>query len=440
MKKLVYSIILIPCLVGCIKENKTPEYNSGDITAGKYVAIGSSNSAGYADDALYYDGQSNSVVNLINQQLEKVGFSSSVQPFVNETSVGSSSSGLAKLILGYKTDCTGESSLSPIRAAGSGDAGIFANIYNPSNLFSNISVPYTTCVDAVNAGLGNPVNSNYNPFYGRFASSINSSMLDDASAYNADFFTIYFAENEVLNYARSGGVTPLNPINGASGIGFDGSMEDIILTLSANGAKGAVANIPDVTSFPFFTTIPWNGLVITQQQADDLNQIYSPLGITFYEGANGFAIEDTTQTLDVRLIEEGEYILLTVPLDSIKCHGMGTLNSIPQEYVLTADEVSLLRSYIDSYNDIILNLTQTHDLALVDLNSLYADLSAGITYNGIGLNNIFVSGGAFSLDGRTMTPIGNALIANLFIKSINTKFNAKIPNIDLTDYRGNLFP
>jgi hypothetical protein len=51
-----------------------------------------------------------------------------------------------------------------------------------------------------------------------------------------------------------------------------------------------------------------------------------------------------------------------------------------------------------------------------------------------------VSGGAYSLDGITFNPRGNALFANQFIDAMNKKYNAKIPFADVSKYNGVIFP
>jgi hypothetical protein len=51
-----------------------------------------------------------------------------------------------------------------------------------------------------------------------------------------------------------------------------------------------------------------------------------------------------------------------------------------------------------------------------------------------------VSGGAYSLDGLNLTPRGNALLANEFIKAINRTYKSSIPEIIATKYSGVIFP
>ncbi|MGN6477343.1 MAG: hypothetical protein ACTHKV_08960, partial [Flavipsychrobacter sp.] len=67
-------------------------------------------------------------------------------------------------------------------------------------------------------------------------------------------------------------------------------------------------------------------------------------------------------------------------------------------------------------------------------------LQSGILFNGVAFNTTFVSGGAFSLDGVHLTPRGYALVANQIINTINNRYNATIPQVDVNKYNGVLFP
>ncbi|HUR10003.1 MAG TPA: hypothetical protein VM012_01465, partial [Flavitalea sp.] len=79
-------------------------------------------------------------------------------------------------------------------------------------------------------------------------------------------------------------------------------------------------------------------------------------------------------------------------------------------------------------------------LAFVNVNAFMSSWKTGIMYNGVGVKADFVTGGAYSLDGIHLTPRGNALLANEFIKSINNKYGSTIPAIDATKYKGVVFP
>jgi len=439
-------IAITAIVVGCNLKKDIPEYNFGEITPDVYVAVGTGNTGGYMDDALYHNGQSNSYAQIISSQMSMISPVPLETPFVSETSVGINLNGDARLKMGYKTDCNNEESLSPVRAALFGDNSILStNIYNAATKFTNLGMANLHLTEVSYVGYGDPVNSNSNPYFERMTSSAASaSVLSDATASNPTFVTIMLGDQDVLSYASSGGTTnPLLTASGGDGIGFDGTLDNIVSQLTQNGATGAIANIPDVTEFPYFTTIPQDGLDIDDEQATTLNQIYGGMGvgISFQEGPNSFVIEcDCNLPWGVRQMQEGERVLLSVPLDSVKCYGLGSIVPIPDKYVLTLSEIDSVQTMIDSYNSIIFSAASTYNLAHVNVNELMKSILSGIIYNGISIDMTFVSGGAFSLDGRHLSPMGNALLANEFIESLNQKYSASIPKADVGDYRGNIFP
>jgi hypothetical protein len=445
-KNILYTVALCGSIVACKPTIDEPAVSKGSLDVTKYVAVGNSITAGYADNALYYDGQQVSYANLLAGQFTRIGAGEFKQPLIDPTSVGIGASGGSKLILSMHTDCAGTTSLSPVPAAAIGDFTIFgSNIYAAKGPFNNMGVPGAKSITTIYPGYGNMANGlgNYNPFFARMASDPQSaSMLTDAMAQNPTFFTLFIGSNDVLLYALAGATSDaITPSAGGVGTGFDASMDVIVNTLILNGAKGAIANIPDITSLPYFTTVPYNGLVLTSQaQVNGLNAAYAPLGITFQLGQNAFIIEDGAAPGGKRQITSSEYVLLSVPQDSLKCKQWGSAKEIPNQYVLTSTEISAVRTAITNYNTKIKSLAMAHGLAFVDVNKFLSMAETGITYNGINLNTTFVSGGAFSLDGVHLTPIGNALLANEFIKAINATYGSTIPLVDATKYSGVKFP
>lgn len=442
MKKSLYLIVSVFILLGCKPEIEVEDWSTGNVDVSRYVAIGGSATAGYMDDALYFEGQSNSFAAIIATQLGKVSTCEHTIPYVGSSSVGSNLAGLARLVMGYKTDCNNESSLSPIRYSAIGDESILTNWVGGSGGFHNWGVPGLSTIQIHNFELGQSWQPAYNPFYARMSSNPGATSLRlDAMALNPTFFTVQLGEDDILNYAVSGATAPPPaPTIGLPGVGFDGSLNMMLGNLAVTGAEGIVANIPDVTQFPYFTTIPYDGLELDAANAATLNQVFNPLNIYFLEGANGFTIDDPTQPFGVRKMVEGELILLSVPLDSIKCYGMGSIHPIPNKYVLTLAEIAAIRQITSEYNASIENAAANYGFGLADVASLYTSLNSGIVYNGVSMTAIFVSGGAFSLDGRQLNPRGQAMLANVYIKSINTTYGARIPLADPTDYRGIKFP
>lgn len=448
MKKIIYKTIVIvvaTCVVvSCKPKLDGPDPEKGSIDASKYVAVGNSITAGYADNALYYDGQQVSYANLLAQQLKLIGGGEFVQPLVSMSSVGVGSSLNSRFTLGYKIDCKGVTSLSPGGTAG--DLSIFAgNIYASSGPFNNMGVPGAKAITVVYPGYGNPANGlgNYNPFFTRMASNpTGASILGDAAAQKPTFFSLFIGNNDVLGYASSGGGSDvITPSAGPPGQGFDASIDAIVATLTAGGAKGVIANIPDITNLPFFTTVPYNGLVLDANSAAALTAAYMQTGITFSAGANGFVIKDPTIAIfGVRKMKANDLLLLSVPQDSIKCKGWGSTKAITTQYVLTETEIGNIQNAIMAYNAKLKSIAEDKGLAFVDVNAFMAKAKAGIVYNGVSVSTTFVSGGAFSLDGVHLTPLGNALLANEFIKAINSKYGSTIPEVDASKYRGVAFP
>jgi len=102
----------------------------------------------------------------------------------------------------------------------------------------------------------------------------------------------------------------------------------------------------------------------------------------------------------VRLMKPGELVLMTVPQDSMKCYGMGIINSlthypypIPKQYILNLDDISQLQAATIAYNQIITALAANFKLGVVDMNTKLKELQKGIVWDGITLNTTFVTGG-----------------------------------------------
>ncbi|NRA11525.1 MAG: hypothetical protein HRT57_06195, partial [Crocinitomicaceae bacterium] len=104
------------------------------------------------------------------------------------------------------------------------------------------------------------------------------------------------------------------------------------------------------------------------------------------------------------------------------------------------DEIAIIQAYIADFNTAITDFADINEFALADLKEVYENLNSGLVYNGVSMSTEFVTGGAFSLDGLNLNPIGNALLANEFIKAINDQYNARIPLAPVTNYTGVYFP
>lgn len=444
MKKGInYSLIILGAcaIAACKPKAEDIEPSAGDLNTSKFITIGGSDMAGMMDDGIYYDGQINSVAAILSTQFELVGASPIQQALMPSSSVGFTIFGNAPFELGYKTDCLNVTGLSPIRSAPVGDGAAFSiNTYSSSAPITNFGIPLLSVAQLTVPGIGNPANGpgNYNPFFARMASNqATASVKSDILATQPTCFALSLGMDEVMLYAAGGAKNGGLIGNGAFGAGLN----DLVGSLTNLGAKGAIATIPDVTEFPFFNTIPYNGLNLDEANAATLNSIYNPIGIFFQVGPNAFVIEDPAAGIfGVRQMVPGEKILLSVPLDSVKCNKMGSVFPFRDEFVLDQSELTDIQNHISQYNTVIRATASTNNLALVDAFTFYQTLNAGIVYNGVAMSATFVSGGAYSLDGRSLNPRGNALLANQFIAAYNLKYNSNIWEVDATKFRGVKFP
>ena len=427
----------------CNPNLEIPDPSPGSADFHKFVAVGGDYLSGYQDGALYLKGQQNSLPALLSQAFSSVGGGSFAQPFMpdnkgmglNPKPWESDFQTASKL--GDHTDCQGTVSLFPLNTQF--DALTAAPYLNgvSGNSFQNLSVPFAKVNQYFDTALSNSwANGNKNPYYYRFASNVgNSTVYQDAKGQNASFFALWAGMEDIFDYASNGG----HNRSILSSSAFASYLDTLITGMKLNGAKGVIANIPELNTLPFYTTVPWNAMTLTQNKADSLNQL-TGFQFNFVAGNNGFMIQFPNNSGNYRKLNPDEYIMLTVPLDSVRCDFLGAFQPLPDMYVLDILEVQTVNNAIASYNAVIAQKAAQYDLALVDINAYFKTVRAGIKWDGVDFTSEFVSGGFFSLDGYHPNQKGYALIANEFIKAINLKFGSAIPWVNCADCDGVIFP
>ncbi|HWY11926.1 MAG TPA: SGNH/GDSL hydrolase family protein [Bacteroidia bacterium] len=410
-----------------------------DVT--RYVALGDSITSGYTDGALCYYGQQNAYPKLIASQFKLFGGGDFKQPLIKPDSVGIGFSGNSRLILKEKF---GNQVLSYLKEQG--DLSAFSeNNYSSQGPFNNMGVPAAKAISLVMPGLGNITNGtgNYNPFFTRMTSdSEHASILSDALVMKPTFFSLFIGSNDVFRFALSGATSDsITPSFGAPGIGFDESIRAIVNALTENGAKGVIANIPDMGSIPFFTAIPYNGLEINHVNTLTLNTKYGQSGLSFQQGKNPFVIYDSTiNPPDIRHIKKGEFIICDILLDPDKELFLKGISPIPKKYILTISEIDKIKAAIREYNVIIKTIANEKGLAFVDVNAMMNSTKTRSTYNPeiVGLDH--KKRNVFSLDGLHPNALGQALLANEFIKGINLTYSSNIPLVKMIKYKRKILP
>ncbi|MEZ4915328.1 MAG: hypothetical protein R2798_14855 [Chitinophagales bacterium] len=266
--KLYFIPLFLAMLVqACTPEIEVPKPSAGNLDLSKYVALGDSYAAGYADGALYLDAQKNSYPALIAQQLATAGAGDFKQPLVPAGNGVGSNPSYGKAVLSYSES----SGLLP--SFTEGDLNVF-NSVAAEGPFQNLGVPGARSFHLLAPEFG--AANGGNPFYTRFCSNPgNVSIINEATAQAPTFFSLWIGGNDVLGYALDGGAdTPGNAIT-PSEI-FDASIDGIIANMQAANptVSGVIGNIPDITQIPYFTTVPWNAAELTAEQAQLANDTY----------------------------------------------------------------------------------------------------------------------------------------------------------------------
>ena len=257
-----------------IIEEVLPNLTAGSADFSNYVSLGNSLTAGFTDGALFIASQENSLPNILSQKFSLVGGGSFTQPLTSDNFGGLAAGGeriqSPRLVFGGAGPVSLESIIGNVTVT----TDIVLN--NPTGPFNNLGVPGAKSFHLLAPGYGNLVNLEAglaNPYFVRMTGTTpNASILELAVAQAPSFFSLWGGENDVLGYATSGGdgTNPITPVSGAPGVGFDGSYGALIATLTAGGAQGVVANIPNVLNIPHFTTVPHNPL-------DPTNESFGPL-------------------------------------------------------------------------------------------------------------------------------------------------------------------
>jgi len=486
--------------VSCEPEFENPVneggfYDNGTADFSKFVSVGNSLTSGYADGALYITGQDNSFPNILAQQFMLVGGGEFTQPLMSDNLGGLLLNGTQVAPNRFVLSVDANGNPGPAVLEGTPTTEITTSATGP---FNNMGVPGAKSYHLVAPGYGNPAGilaGTASPYFSRFATSVNATVMEDAVSLNPTFFTLWIGNNDILGYATSGGsgvdqTGNLDPSTyGGSDITdpsvFASVYSQQVEALVANGAKGALINIPDVASIPYFTTVPPRSIPLDAATAAAVNNQFAQYNqqilptlvqfgiiteeeknariINFSEGVNYPIMTDDDLT-DVSAVLQAPPVnlppelanllgqlrqakatdLVVLPASAVlgtqadpndPLSIIGVAVPVEDQYILTQAEQDRVATAAAAYNATIQGLAGAHELAFVDAKGALAQVaSGGYVYDAGLLTDDFVTGGAFSLDGVHPTPRGYALTANTVINAINAKYGSTIPNVNIGEY------
>ncbi len=460
-------------------------YTAGSADFSNYVAIGNSLTAGFSDAALFINGQEASLPNMLAGNFALVGGGAFNQPLMSDNlgglTLGGNPISSNRLILSFATG-----SPLPVEVEGQGSTEVSSVL---SGSFNNMGVPGAKSYHLVAPGYGDVAGVALglaNPYFARMASSSTTTVLADAASQGATFFSVWIGNNDVLGYVTAGGagVDQAGNIDPSTYAGADisdpnvvaGSIDAVLQAMTANGAGGVIANIPDVNEIPFLNTVPYNPVPLDQATADLLNAAYAVyngglaqlqgLGaitadelaertISFTAGdANPVVLidEDLTDltafnpalinmrqsTPDDKLVLTSSSFIGTLanPADPTSINGVGV--PLADNWVLTPEEQETANAAVVAFNQVIAGLATSYDIALVDTNTFFIEFNeSGFPLSdGSTVTADFGTGGGFSLDGVHPSPRGYAILANLFVEAINAKYGSNLPGVNPIDFTG----
>jgi hypothetical protein len=342
--------------------------SAGSANFTKFVALGSSYTAGFQAGALFNAGQENSLPNILASRFACVGggvfnqpsirsehgFNIFVEPnpIINGTSVKTLGrfrlQGTpplpAPVIAGV--DALPNPQLNPAFMY-TGSAGAVPvsqlNNFGVQAVFFGQAMALTETGDWTKADIdpgtpGAQPHAYFNPFYARFASNPGTSTIfgDAVTSLSngGTFFLFWLGMDDVMLHAARGGddeEAPLTPTEFVSPTnpGFKYFYNTAIQGLLANPAlKGVIANYPDLFSMPHFTSVRWNAIpldaptaaTLTTQLANNYNAFLDGMvgatvitsaeaalrKISYIEGQNAILLNDETLT-DLKPYMQGPY-------------------------------------------------------------------------------------------------------------------------------------
>lgn len=402
------------------------EPSKGNVDFSKYIAVGNSLTAGFADGGLYLEGQQVAFPNLLAEKMKTHGGGEFLTPFFTEAQ--SNGSGYLRLKSLENGRPVTESVTDKLAYTGTGVLAKYTGEIN------NFGIPG---MRLDHSGIG--LVSAGNMYFARLLAEGDvgrKSYQEFVSNRNHTFFSFWLGNNDVLGYATNGavddnptGTTALTPV-----ATFRAVYTQFINQLTANGQKGVVATIPDVTSIPFFTTVTRQAIL---DAASALAGTTIPNVVIATKTGPRAATDNDLFILPFSSLAPS---LLGKPNASGIPYGFDPRNPIEDKYVLDAQEAASIKSHITELNKVITAIANQKNLAIADANKMLSRLKTGIMYNGIGASSAFITGNAFSLDGVHLTPMGNAIMANLIIDAINAKYGTKLEKVDASNYRGVKMP
>lgn len=390
----------------------------------RFVAIGGSLTAGVRDGGYFNEGMLTSYPNLIARQMKLKEFK---QPLFADNEYN----GYGRKVP-TKSNPTGgpvpKFALVKNNLATTSRKGEELKLSKYEKEVDNYGLPYIT-----RSGLTGREQANIKIKFKAFEDRIGTgnNVLQKLSKNKFDFYILEIGIDDILEYIFTGGDSRVFDLwfGDMSDRPYEGSEDSspLRLTRELSGKqnnKGFITTIPDVLEFPYFKLT--NATVANKYVEGFLygwkTKFKENLWILHFPDD----LLLPTSTIDSVLSSK-----VSKPLKQ----GYDARNPILSKNVLLQSEVQSIQGIIKNFNDEYQNLAKKFNLGIVDLNTLYKKINSG-TYveDGVRIDPSYPNGNFYSADGINPTPLGQAVIANEYLRTINSYFKSDIPLIHVSEY------
>lgn len=430
----------------------------------RYLAVGDSYTAGLSAGGLTRASQEYSFPSLLARQLRlaspeavfsqpllEAGSGSGYTALVDFTPAGFARS---RRVAGQAVR---RQVINPAACGGADTVRLLARSATASALPQNLGVPGLLLSQIETVGLGNEASATpgaaFNPYFERLLPAADSRtylQVVAAAAPSSTFFTYFQGLDDLLPFVRSGGQCgglddPRLPNRVQLQASMTQNSKKILDRLTANGQRGIIATLPALFTLPILGLGKGEALKARLRLAfGDTADVYitEPVSPGQIPGP-GRRITDGDYVLATALVRIGQRTPVQVGTTTLMLpYGRDIRNPLRDEDVLDSQEYNIAKSIVDNYNielgrlaSVVYKLpivTPSRKASTLNLDDfLFSQIAKGISVAGVSYSTEPMGGNVFSLDYVSLTPRGNALLANTFIAALNRAYRSSIPTIDV---------
>ncbi len=449
----ILSVSSLLILMACQAEKPSApdlDIQQNQLVVSKMAAVGNSLTAGFQSSGLKEDFQLHSYPYLVAQQMGKADIFE--QPLIADPGIGNPAGKTPQYLDDSGNIVQDDLTVDPTTLL------LNAQLARP---YDNLGIPGINLDEALNALSAQYSGNGFVDIVLRNSAFGGMSQIEQAIVLKPSLLLLWLGNNDVLGAALDGG----DATQITSQADFQSNLTEILTKIRQDLDNSAIvmANIPYVTDIPYVNTLdgvfrdsPGLGIsadvpVVFDAELNPVNfdpntNLYIPLlteeqavvhitlpGLSAYQ--SGIGIPDSAALVAMGLPEANAGALEQGMIQS----GLNpTGTPMPGDYTITAAEATTIKDAIEGFNQTITTLADNFVAQVIDANSLLTELNN----NGLsGLNGQYVlfdpqGKTAFSLDGVHPNNAGYALLANEFIKSINSTYSLSIPELTVSDYAG----